>query len=142
MARNRVWQMELMDEHRAGRVTDEELLRAPTGVGRKVALRKCGCGEPVLAGLDGNRCALAVAVDPYPLTAAGEVWALTDGRHTYRVWHGQLDLRDRWNIPGHPAGVDETVLASHRCDQLVPLEHRAPPAPPRPAPAATEGIPF
>lgn len=117
--------------------------RTPTGATRKASLRTCRCHQPILVGLDADRCALAAACDPYPLTPAGEVWALRDGRWTYLLAGGQLQPRDRWNIPGHPPDDATRVLAEHRCGHPIPDERRAPPppAPPRPAPA-TEGMPF
>ena len=119
-----------------GRITEQ-------GIGRRAHIRTCPtCKQPTLTGLDADRCALTATVDPYPLTPHGEVWALSDGRHTYQLQHGQLEPRTRWNIPGHPPGPDHTVLTTHRCHQPIPTQHRRPPAP-RPAPPTpTEEIPF
>ena len=133
VARNRVWQMDLMDAHRSGQITDEQLLAAPTGTSRTPRIRvHPTCHQPILAGLDANRCALSVAVDPYPLTPAGEVWALQSGRRTYALMWGALERRDAWTIPGHPPSPGLPVLAEHVCESPIPMEHRAPPTPPRP----------
>ena len=91
-----------------------------------------GCHQPVLAGLDANRCALSVMVDPYPLTPAGEVWALQSGRRTYALSRGALERRDRWTIPGQTPSHRVTVLAEHRCGDPPPADLRLPPAPPAP----------
>ena len=101
------------------------------------------CGAQVLAGWDGDRCALYVTLDPSPLNLTGEVAALTAGRRTYRVRSGRPDLRDRFSIPGHPPSPDLTVLAEHRCGEVI---HRAwlLPPPPVSAPSilTSEEIPF
>lgn len=100
------------------------------------------CGQPVLTGLDGRVCALTVVVDPYRLTAEGEVAALRDDRRTYRIWHGELDRRDQFNIPGHPPAPALPVLAEHRCHDPVPYPWRAPALPPARQPAPTGDIPW
>jgi hypothetical protein len=111
---------------------------APTGLSRTARVRIHPCHAPILAGLDGDACALPVMVDPYPLTPAGEVWALTAGRVTYHLLRGALDPRNRWSIPGHPPTADRPVLAAHRCSEPVPPEHRLPPVPAAPRPAPEE----
>lgn len=93
---------------------------------RRASLQPHHCGEHTLTGLDANRCALTVRVDPYPLTAIGEVEALRAGRRTYLLDHGELHPRTAWNIPGHPAGAQHTVLAEHDCTEL-PDDWRRPP---------------
>lgn len=142
MARNRVWQTDLMDMHRAGQISDTELMQISAPIGRRPQLLRHDCGAHVLVGLDADRCALTARVEPYPLTALGEVEALRAGRWTYRLLRGALDRRDRWNIPGHPPTPEVPVLAAHVCGQPLPATWLAPP-PPRPArqPAA-EGMPF
>jgi len=111
---------------------------SPTGVNRKPQIRVHPCHQPILAGLDANRCALSVAVDPYPLTPMGEVWALQSGRRTYALLWGALERRDAWTIPGHPPSPGLPVMAEHVCESPIPMEHRAPPTPPRPTPADKE----
>ena len=113
--------------------------QAPTGTSRTPRIRVHPiCHAPILAGLDANRCALSVAVDPYPLTPAGEVWALRAGRRTYALQWGALERRDAWTIPGHPPSPGLPVMAEHVCGHPIPDEHRAPPTPHSPAPADKE----
>ena len=117
-------------------ITDQRISRTPR-------IHTCHtCAAPVLTALDANRCALTVTLDPYALTPAGEVWALQDGRRTYQLTNGQLNPRDRWNIPGRPPGPDHTILPSHRCHQPTPHQHRQPPTPTPAATPNTEEIPF
>lgn len=92
------------------------------------------CGTPILVGLDNDRAALVARVDEQPLTALGEVYALTAGRRTYRLHHGALDRRDRWNIPDHPPSHGTPVHAEHWCADPLPAEWCLPPLP-TPAPA-------
>lgn len=114
-----------------------------TRVSRQARIHTCRtCAAPVLTGLDADRCALTTTVDAYALTPAGEVWALRDGRRTYTLHRGQLDRRDRWNIPGHPPSPQRTVLATHTCHQPIPLEHHRPPTPRPFQPTSTEEPPF
>lgn len=103
---------------------------------RRPFLSLHACGEHVLTGLDDEPCGLTARVDPYPLSALGEVAALRAGRHTYWLRHGCLERRDLWNIPGHPPAPDRLVLAEHRCGERPPDDWLAPPSPrpPRPAP--------
>lgn len=91
------------------------------GVTRAARARRCRtCRKYVLAGLDSDRCALPVAVDPDPLSALGEAAALIAGRATYalRFWSGRLELdhRNQYEIR---AGGDRRrdVLADHLCGQ-------------------------
>jgi hypothetical protein len=89
------------------------------------------CGMPALVGLDGDRCGLVTLVDPYPLTALGEVAALRADRATYSLDSGRLYRRDRWSIPGRPPSHELVVLATHDCTR-IPDDWRLPPAPPKP----------
>ena len=114
-----------------------------TGASRKARIRvHPRCHQPILAGLDADVAALSVAVDPYPLTPAGEVWALQSGRRTYALSRGALERRDRWSIPGRPPSPKLPVLAEHACDSPVPPQHRAPPIPTPSRPATPEEIPW
>lgn len=108
---------------------------------RRASLTVHQCGAHVLVGLDADRCALVARVEPYPLTALGEVEALRAGRWTYRLLQGALDRRDRWNIPGKPPTAEVPVLAEHVCGQPLPATWLAPPPPRRPT-APTEEIPW
>lgn len=101
------------------------------------------CGVEVIAGWDGDRAAQFVVLDAAPITAAGEVAALTAGRRTYRLWRAGLDRRDRWNIPGHPPGLDLPVHAEHRCGEVIHRDHLLElPASPAPTILTSEEIPF
>jgi hypothetical protein len=103
---------------------------------------RCRCGATVLTGLDNDYAALVVVVDNSPITAAGEVAALTAGLATYALRGGALDRRDRWNIPGHPPSHKLPVHAQHVCSQPMPASWLLPVAPCPPATIAPEGIPF
>lgn len=105
--------------------------RARPRTSRSCSLTKHSCGMPVLTGLDADRAALTVTVDPYPLTPLGEVQALRAHRPTYLLTARQLDRRDRWNIPGRPPTHARTVLATHDCTG-IPDTWRLPPPPPAP----------
>ncbi len=104
------------------------------GVSRAARARRCkGCRRYVLVGLDGDRCALPVAVDPEPLSALGEAAALLTGRTTYRLAflssRLELDARDRYQIRGDAAGrtgPQHDVLAAHACGTtpLPEADHR------------------
>lgn len=99
------------------------------------------CGATVLTGLDNDLAALVARVDPEPLTALGEVQALTAGRTTYALRGQALDRRDRWSIPGHPPSHALPVHAEHRCGEPLPADCYLPPLP-QPAPAILTEIGF
>lgn len=98
------------------------------GIGRNARGRRCrDCGGWVLAGLDGDRCAEAVNVDPTPLSALGEAMALVGGRGTYALRREgpgfRIDRRHRWAIAGEPAGSPGQrydVVAAHACTDPGP----------------------
>jgi hypothetical protein len=110
-------------------------------VGRRARPSRCRhCGWPILVGLDADRCAWVAEVDPLPLAPLGEALALLSGRTTYALFVGagvcELQVRDRWQIEGSPAGTRNDVYAAHTCDAI-----RLPSAPsvnrlPEPLPAA------
>lgn len=97
-------------------------------VGRNARGRRCrDCGDWVLAGLDGDRCAEAVHVDPTPLSALGEAMALIAGKGTYALRREgpafRIDHRHRWAIAAKPAGTPGQrydVVASHACSDTGP----------------------
>lgn len=97
-------------------------------IGRNARGRRCrDCGEWVLAGLDGDRCAEAVHVDPTPLSALGEMVALVGGLGTYALRTEspafRIDHRHRWAIARTPAGSPGQrydVVAEHRCGAPEP----------------------
>lgn len=87
------------------------------GYARTVRSRVCpSCGTRVLAGLDGERCALPVVVDPVELDAVAEVRALLAGRDTYTLTregaHPVLNHRDQFRLSGRRRGP---VYAAHAC---------------------------
>lgn len=98
---------------------------------RTARLTRCRCGEHILVGLDGDRCALTARADVYPLSNLGEVEALRSGRWTYRLWSKTLNHRDQWDIRGTAAN-DTTVLAEHRCGERPPASWCRPITPPAP----------
>ncbi len=90
-------------------------------VGRRVQLRSCRwCGVRTFRGLDADRAALMVVVDPVALNQAGEVWALERGRGTYLLSRDELSPRNRFNIPGKPPSGSRVVLVAHECGVPVP----------------------
>ena len=91
--------------------------------GRRARSERCpGCGATVLHGLDGDRAARVVTVDPTPLTNAGELAALARKQRTYTLsWCGdgyEIDLRDQFHIAGTPAERHGRVVTDHRCATL------------------------
>lgn len=98
------------------------------------------CRMATLTGWDRDRAALLVHVEPYPLSAVGEVAALCDQRATYQIAPWGLALRKAHHIRQHPAG-SRTVLAEHRCGEPLPETWLAPPTPRKPKPNNQE-VPF
>jgi hypothetical protein len=92
------------------------------GITRKARGRLCSqCGAPVIVGLDHDRCAMAVFLDPSPVNVLGEAMALLAGRQSYSLrWvggHYEIDVRYPEHITGSPAGTNSRleVLATHVC---------------------------
>lgn len=114
------------------------------GITTAAQLRTHTCGLIVLTGLDATLAAIPTTVDPAPLTTAGEMAALLQGRHTYDFWTTTSELhgpRRAWDITRAPAtNTGRTrVLATHICGS-TPL-----PSHPTPAPATeetTDACPF
>lgn len=98
------------------------------------------CRMATLAGLDRDRAALVVHVEPYPISPVGEVAALRDGRATYQVAPWGLLQRTAHHIRQTPAG-QRTVLAKHRCGEPLPADWIASPKP-RPATPNHQEVPF
>ena len=101
------------------------------GCTRAARCRCCRiCREYVLIGLNADRCAFPVAVDPDPLSHLGEAAALIAERATYslRFLSGRLELdyRTHFEIRGEASRDDLRldVLATHVCGQ--PSLGRAP----------------
>ena len=106
-------------------------------------LHKCDCGEPVILGWDQpHACAQQVILDPYPITAAGEVAAIADQRPTYKFWNNRIQLLDKWNLPGSPPGHHRLILATHRCGSFIDPAHRLPRKPDDPIRAEDVEPPF
>lgn len=90
------------------------------GVSRAARARRCrDCRRYVLTGLDADRCALPVAVDPDPLSVLGEATAILAGKTTFalRFLSGRLELdhRGHFELRSPPRRLD--VLAGHACGQ-------------------------
>lgn len=98
------------------------------------------CRMATLAGLDRDRAARLVHVEPYPLSPTGEVAALRDQRRTYQIATWGLAHRTAHHIRAHPAG-SRTVLAEHRCGAPIPEDWKAPPTP-RPTTPNNQEVPF
>lgn len=93
-----------------------------SGLTRKAKIvRHRKCGILTLAGFDSDLAAMDTWCDLAELSVRGEAGALVAGRCTYEVWVDRLCHRDVWAIKGRPAGSIR-VLASHRCDELIPAE--------------------
>lgn len=96
-----------------GAIGNDRVFRAA----RPARCRHCAC--PVLTGLDADRMAWVATVDPLPLAPIGEALALLAGRSTYALHVGvgrcELQIRDRWQIQGSPAGTRYDVMATHVC---------------------------
>jgi hypothetical protein len=113
-----LWNLILGDDEPGGPIT-----RAAKAA---ICLRCDGCR---LDGLDSDRCALDVHVDPEPISAFGELQATLAGLRTFeirRVAGGyHLEWRDAGHIRVRPAGSGRVdVLVEHRCGFVV---DRAPP---------------
>lgn len=125
----------------------EQTGRANTdSVSRDLTAGTCPrCRAHVLRGLDGDICALALTVDPDPVSRVGEALALITDRRTANVTRSngrwRLHHRDPWRIRGPRFGL---VLAEHRCSAPLPLADPTGPDPTRPASAApaSEECPF
>jgi hypothetical protein len=95
-----------------------------------VKRRTCRCGVRVIDGPDDVVAAIDVTVDATALTAAGECWAVLDGRGTYtydapaKRYARRLWLRRAGHI-GTPEPY-ATVHTTHRCDQPLPASWLAP----------------
>jgi hypothetical protein len=102
---------------------------------------KHGCGQPVLAALDHWACAIPVTCDPWPLSPAGEVEALRDGRQTYQIRQWGVRHRNAYRIADNPPRPGVTVVAEHRCGEVVPDDWKQPLPPAKPRPTDQE-VPY
>jgi hypothetical protein len=99
------------------------------------------CGELIMAALDHWACAITVHLDPWPLSPAGEVEALRNGRRTYQIRQWGVRHRNAYRITGNPPKPGVTVLAEHRCGERIPEAWKQPLAPATPKPNTTE-VPY
>lgn len=79
------------------------------------------CGQPVLAGLDRDVCALMVRVDPTPVFDPSlEGQAILAQRRSYDLVRepkrAVLYVRDPWNM-----GKNYPCFLDHQCDNPVPM---------------------
>lgn len=96
------------------------------GMSRNAKFGHCRqCRTVIARGLDHDRVAMGVVVDPYPLSPLGEVAALFSSRRTYELSpHGAYDYRIDYRGPeeilAHPAGTARgDVVVEHACDGPV-----------------------
>lgn len=114
-------------------------LQALTGhpTGRGVKATRCPtCKTPILAGLDGDTCAIRATVDFTPLDPAGELAALLAGRRTYR-----LDLQPGGNpklTRRTPADIRRPIKHWMKADIVPAHQCSAPPLPTIPTRLITE----
>lgn len=99
------------------------------GISRAARARHCRrCGRTTLRGLDADRAALAVTVDPTPVNALGEFLALSAGRITYdlewRAGRYELSPREPAHIRAAPARLRarRQVVVSHSCGSTMPAD--------------------
>lgn len=94
---------------------------------RGVHATKCPtCHTPTLVGLDNDVCAITAQTDPTPLDPQGELLALLQGRHTYRIdkqpgGNPKLTRRKAPQIRAprkHWQQYD--VIPEHKCGQQLP----------------------
>jgi hypothetical protein len=84
----------------------------------KAAKQRCACGQTILSGLDADRAAFTVEVDPQHLSDSGELLAVIFGRKTYSLNIGHvLRRRDQWHLR-NPS--NRPVLAEHLCGEPIP----------------------
>lgn len=92
------------------------------GISRRAHAARCRkCAALVMVGLDDDKSAMTVWVDPPPLTPIGEVEVLLAGGHTFDLTYTsrgyRIDPRMAAHIKAHPAGTRDgsDVVAGHRC---------------------------
>lgn len=95
----------------------------PDRIGRAARLHHCkSCGRYMLTGLDNDMCASVANADPTPVSPLGEALALIGNRRTYTLHRTtdrlELQIRDRWQIAGAPAGTRHDVLPEHTCEAI------------------------
>lgn len=98
------------------------------GINRRAHASQCQkCRAVVMVGLDDDKCAMTVRVDPVPLTPVGELEVLLAGRRTYDLgWSAErgyrVDPRSAAHIAAAPAGSSPAadVVGEHRCGHPAP----------------------
>jgi hypothetical protein len=98
----------------------------PDPISRSAKGYRCPkCHAFCMRGLDDEICAGLAVVDSRPLSAAGELWALLEGRATYDLaWRGsryEIDFRYVDNVKGYPPGsrASVDVVCEHRCGKPI-----------------------
>lgn len=115
-----------MEKHVYEWMVRSQLVRSD-GVGRRCKVRTCsGCGEHVVRGLDGDRCAVVVSAQPGPISREVEVAAIVLGRKTFTL----LPLVNAKTFPAFeliertPSMIRRNsiwdILASHVCNSPLP----------------------
>lgn len=113
------------------------------GISRTLTTGLCRtCQQPVVRGLDDDRCALPTTCDPQPVDELGELLALATGRGTYDLRRSagryQIDRRHQWRISGRRNDIP--VLAEHKCGAPLPTVEM--PIPEPTTIASTNEVPF
>lgn len=107
-------------------LVQSQLIRSD-GIGRRCKPRRCrDCGEHVVVGLDGDRCARVVSAQPGPISREIEVAAIILGRKTFTL----LPLVNSKSFPAFeliertPSMIRRNsiwdVLSEHRCGSPMP----------------------
>lgn len=101
----------------------EVIGRADTdGVRRRARYARCGCGRPVLTGLDADVAGLPVACDVVDLDRAAEAVWLVVGRPTYTVYEFATGLQLGHRNVHHIAAAAQgrPVVGAHDCAREPP----------------------
>lgn len=98
------------------------LMDDETGATRNARPSRCQkCKRQIIIGIDRDFGGMAIECDSTPLSALGELAAVTLGRCTYDLHsHGgrwRIDRREYWHIRDAPPGsLRNDVLVGHICD--------------------------
>lgn len=88
----------------------------PSKPARPAECRRCGAA--IITGLAEG---INERVDVDALTPEGEYVALCDGRQTFALVGGKLEIRDQFRIKSKPKGP---ILASHKCNTRIRPPYR------------------